>query len=131
MTALALALVSHGVNVVVLLLVLRGLAAGDAAMDGAYGPDTPARRILACLYLAILLASLAALVSAAFAKLEGEAFAAFAWASVALFAVQVVYKVATAAAVGLANPVVVANLAIAALHAVTAGALVARLARGG
>lgn len=45
---LALAL---GLNIVILVPVLWGLAAGQ--MDAAFGPDTDARRILACVYAAI------------------------------------------------------------------------------
>ena len=125
-----LAVASHLVNVVVLVMVLRGLWAEAPAMGAAYGPDTPARRILACVYGAILLGSAAALAGAAVTRLDGGAAATFAWFSLSLFAVQIVYKLATALAVGPGNPVVIANLAIAAFHAASVVALVLALRRG-
>ena len=79
-------------------------------IDVVFGPDTPARRILACLYLAI-------------AGVSGVALAHAPWRLAVvrvLFPLQIAYKVATAAVVSLAsNPVPRWNLAIAALHMVS------------
>ena len=115
-------LLAHAINVVVLALVLRGLWADSATMAAAYGPDGPARRILACVYGAILFMSLAALVYAAVTRLAAPV--PFLWVSFALFAVQIVYKLATAF---VANPVVAANLLIVATHGVACVALVLAL----
>mgnify|MGYP000191385809 CR=1 FL=1 len=106
--------VSHAANVLILIAVCSALWRGDAGMDAAFGPDTPARRILTCFYVAILLASLYALVRAGF----GAPHIAIQIALV-LFPLQIIYKVATVFAVGLDNAVVQANLAVVALHCVT------------
>lgn len=50
--------VSLGLNVVVLIPVLVVLGMNGKAAASAWGNDTPARRILAAIYAAILLASL-------------------------------------------------------------------------
>lgn len=95
-------------NVAVLVPVCAGLVGKVGWAQAAYGDDTPARRILLCVYAAILVLSVALLVHR-----EPRAVAA-------LLAVQVVYKLATPFAVGTpANPVVVSNLGIAAFHAAT------------
>ena len=104
---------SLALNALVLIPVLLAIRADIPRLAAALGPDTPARRILACIYLAIMLASAALLVG-----LWSGAEAAVPMAQ-ALLAIQVIYKLATAVAVGLKNPVVLANLAIAALHATT------------
>lgn len=78
-----------------------------------YGPDGPARRILACLYGAICVLSLHALVSA---FVLGDVAGMYAIARV-LFPLQIVYKLATLPAVGWASPVVKSNLAIVVLLA--------------
>ncbi|MBF9059705.1 hypothetical protein HKCCSP123_10980 [Rhodobacterales bacterium HKCCSP123] len=104
---------SLALNVLALVPVLLAIRADLPRLTKALGPDTPARRILACIFLAIMLASAALLVG-----LWSGAEAAVPMAQ-ALLAVQVIYKLATAAAVGLRNPVVLSNLAIAALHATT------------
>ena len=77
-----------------------------------------ARRILACLYGTIAAASGVALL----AKALGweELFIAI---TLVLFSMQIVYKLATWPAVGLGSPVVRANLAISALHAVSLAVL--------
>lgn len=105
--------VSLLVNIVVLAPVIWGLWTGSTAMEQAFGADTPARRILTCVYLAILLFSAACLVG----TIGG--LDKFLPATLALLTVQVVYKIATVAAVGLSNPVIQANLAIVAIHVVT------------
>jgi hypothetical protein len=106
--------ISHAANVLILIAVCAALFRGDAGMDGAFGPDTPARRILACVYFAILVTSLYALIRAGF----GAPHIAVQIAMV-LFPLQIAYKLLTAIAVGLDNSVVVANLAVVALHTVT------------
>lgn len=100
------------VNIAVLVPVVGFLIANDLPAQRAYGPDTPARRILICVYGAILLASVALLA----ASWAGQDILAHAQT---LLAVQVIYKLATLPAVGARNPVVIANLGIAALHAAT------------
>lgn len=93
-------------NIVVLAPVLAGLAFGRGAMDRAFGPDGPARRILACVYLAIALAS-GALIAFRLQGADWTALAAF-----TLFAVQIAYKTATVFAVGPRNPVVATNILV-------------------
>ncbi len=100
------------VNIAVLIPVVGILLATDRPAERAYGPDTAARRILGCLYAAILIAS-AVLLAGAWMGRDVLAHAQ------ALLAVQVIYKIATLPAVGPRNPVVIANLGIAALHAAT------------
>lgn len=83
-------------------------------MAEAYGPDSDARRILACLYFTIGLASLFALAQMG---LGNRAWALHvAWV---LFPVQIVYKLATWPAVGLSSPVVVTNLVVVAVLVLT------------
>lgn len=106
--------VSHAANVLILIAVCSTLWRGDVGLDANFGPDTPARRILACVYFAILLASLYALLRAGL----GAPHIAFQIALV-LFPLQIIYKVATAFVVGIDNAVVQANLAVVALHCVT------------
>jgi hypothetical protein len=106
--------VSHAANVLSLIAVCAALLRGDAGMDASFGPDSTARRILACVYFAILLASIYALLRAGL----GTPHIAVQIAMV-LFQLQIVYKVGTAFTVGLDNAVVQANLAVVALHCVT------------
>ena len=106
--------ISHAANVLILIAVCTALWRGDTGMDDAFGPDSPARRILACVYFAILLTSLYALIRAGF----GASHIALQIALV-LFPLQIIYKLATAFAVGIDNPVVVTNLAVVALHTAT------------
>lgn len=100
------------VNVVVLVPVIWGLQTGT--QDAAFGPDAPARRILACVYAAILglSAVLLAWPAGRAALLPG------------LLTVQVAYKLLTVPLLGIGHPVAVANLGIAAVHAVTLATLV-------
>lgn len=106
--------ISHAANVLILIAVCTALWRGDTGMDDAFGPDSPARRILACVYFPILLASLYALMRAGFGAPQIAVQIAM-----ALFPPQIAYKLATAFAVGTDNPVVVTNLAVVALHTVT------------
>lgn len=105
--------VSLWLNIVVLLPVIWVLARNRAAAANAWGPDTPARRILASIYAAILVSSivLVALSSAATTDI-------IPWAQ-ALLGLQVIYKALSAYVVGLRNPVVLSNIAIALVHLAT------------
>ena len=105
-------LVSLALNIMVLVPVLGVLAANGRAAEYAWGSDTAARRILAAIYAAILFASVILLAGH---LLEYDVMA---WAQ-ALLGIQVVYKVLTAPFVGLRNPVVLSNLGIAIVHAIT------------
>lgn len=110
--------VSLVLNILVLLAVGGSLIAKAGWTRSAYGDRTPARDILLAIYLAILIASAGLLV--------GHLLAPTPWmlgAIVALLGVQIVYKVLTAVTVKRArrNPVVLSNLGIAAVHAVTIG----------
>ena len=102
-------------NIVVLAPVLLALAFGRGAMDGAFGPDSPARRILACIYLGIALASG---VLIAF-RLQGSEWTTI--ATLTLFAVQIAYKSATVFAVGPRNPVVATNILVIVVQLAAAG----------
>ncbi len=102
-------------NIVVLVPVCAGLLRGADWTLAAYGPPSPARGILLSIYLAILLVSVGLLLKPVPAMVA------------ALLIVQIAYKVTTPFTVGtLANPVVISNLAIAAFHAVTLRAVLAR-----
>lgn len=78
--------------------------------DEVFGPDSPSRRILSCLYLAIALVSIA-----------GLAIPQFRLPIVfVLFPLQIIYKLLTLVIVrDLRNPVPWSNLAISALHGVS------------
>ncbi|MEM1364698.1 MAG: hypothetical protein AAGH82_03010 [Pseudomonadota bacterium] len=111
---------THLMNIIVLVLVISQITAGSPGMDVAYGPDSPARRILTSIYGAILLSSAAALVVAALAG-TGQRWLVF---SASLFAVQLIYKLTTIFAIGLGNPVVVANALICVPLALSVGWIV-------
>lgn len=107
-----LVVVSLVVNLAVLAPVCAGLVSRAAWAEEAFGPPTPARSILLSIYGTIFAASAVLL-----ARPEPAAVAA-------LLGVQVLYKLTTPITVGtVRHPVVASNLAIAALHAVTLGAL--------
>ncbi|MFD1341340.1 hypothetical protein [Litorisediminicola beolgyonensis] len=97
------------VNVVVLVPVLAGIWRDHPRMTEVFGPDTPARRVLACFYATILCASLAALV---FPDKAGEI-------AHTLFPLQILYKLMSLPALGLRHPVARVNAAVAALHTAT------------
>ena len=97
-------------NVIILVPVITALVRGGAAA-AVFGDATPARAILTSIYAAIALVSLG---------LIALHVAAAPWAvpmTVALFAVQIVYKALTVPAVGLRNPVVVVNLVVVLVQA--------------
>lgn len=73
-----------------------------------FGPQTPARQILSCVYLSIAIMSSVALIS----KRKTISIA------IVLFPVQIVYKILTLIAVSdILNPVPWSNLAVSILHA--------------
>ena len=112
----AMIAVSLALNIAVLIPVCLGILRDAEWTKAAYGPRSPARGILLSIYLAILVVS-----GLLLARPLPQAVAA-------LLLVQIVYKVTTPFTVGtLRNPVVVSNLLIAAVHAVTVGLIV----RGG
>ncbi|MEM7567428.1 MAG: hypothetical protein AAF321_09385 [Pseudomonadota bacterium] len=106
-TPILLSVAAFLINVAVAGSVAVGLFAALPRMDEVYGPDSAARRILACLYAAIAGASFVGLGALAF----GAPQIALAIGAV-LFPFQIAYKAATLPAVGLGNPVVRANLFI-------------------
>ncbi|WP_238339435.1 hypothetical protein [Novosphingobium ginsenosidimutans] len=99
---------SLALNILVLVPVCGSLLTGAGWTLAAYGPASPARGILLSIYLAILVVSVGLLFKPVPAMVA------------ALLIVQIVYKVTTPFTVGtIANPVVLSNLAIAAVHAAT------------
>ncbi|WP_299722586.1 hypothetical protein [uncultured Tateyamaria sp.] len=93
-------------NVAVLVPVLWSLGRDSAGLQAALGLDSPARRILACIYASIAPVSLA---------LIGLHVDGHPWAipmTLALFAVQITYKLGTVWVVGIANPVVITNVLV-------------------
>jgi len=105
---------SLALNVAVLIPVCASIIAKARWTDAAYGPPSPARGILLSIYLAILLVS-AGLLLRPVADMVA-----------ALLIVQIAYKVTTPFTVRtLANPVVLSNLAIAAVHLVTVHSIAA------
>lgn len=111
--------VSLLLNVFVLIPVCVGLLANAGWVQQAYGGSTPARGILLSIYMAICAVSVFLLFR------RNPALVA------PLLLVQVVYKVTTPFTVGtLANPVVISNLLIAAVHAVTLVLIVQHARRG-
>ena len=86
-------------------------------MDAAFGTDTDARRILTSVYVAIALVSVG---------LIAMHVVQHAWAvpmTVALFAVQITYKLTTVGLVGLGSAVVTTNLVVIAVQVVALVAL--------
>lgn len=96
------------INILVLVPVCLGFYQEASWLQSAYGVSTSARGILFSVYLAILICSLALL------------FYTDTKLVFALLVVQVLYKVTTPLTVGsFANPVVMSNLMISAVHFVT------------
>ncbi|MBX7100038.1 MAG: hypothetical protein K1X89_20155 [Myxococcaceae bacterium] len=105
---------SLAVNIGVLLPVVAGLLLDAAWAKEAFGPRAPGRQILLAIYLSILTLS-----SVLFVWRDAKVAAG-------LLLAQCLYKVLTPLTVGtLRHPVVLSNLAIAALHAVTLSTLLA------
>lgn len=102
--------VSLVLNILVLVPVCTGLFLRAKWTDESYGPASPGRGILMAIYLAILIGSAALL----FRPVPQQV--------VVLLCLQIVYKLLTPVTVGtFRNPVVLSNVAIAAVHAVTVG----------
>ena len=107
-------------NLVILVPLVAAMLAGTSAMEATFGPVTDARRILTCIYAAI------AVVSAGLIWIHTTGRS---WAvpmTVALFAVQITYKLATAPIVGLNSPVVITNLIVVAVQIAALAMLAAR-----
>lgn len=99
-------------NIIILVPVVIVLLFGLSPAEKAFGPLTEGRLILTSIYIAI------ALVSALLIGLHQRRMD---WAmpmSVALFSVQITYKLITVATVGLSNPVVITNLIVVLVQAV-------------
>lgn len=100
--------VSLLLNVAVLLPVCTGLVLDLPWVRASYGDFTPAHGILLSIYAAILVCSALLLLRPLPAAVAS------------LLLVQIVYKILTPFTVGsIANPVVISNLLISAVHAVT------------
>lgn len=101
-------LLSLLINVAVLIPVSAGLLFDASWASAAYGDRSPARDILLSIYAAILAVS-------AWLLIERNAVLV-----APLLLVQVVYKLTTPLTVGsVTNPVVISNVAIAAIHLAT------------
>lgn len=100
-------------NIIVLTPLLWALSQDTSGMSEAFGPDSPARRILSAVYFAILLMSIGLLGGLVFSERDVVPHV------VALLVMQVIYKVTTAVVLGVAHPVVVTNLLISAVHMTT------------
>ncbi len=114
-------ILSFAVNLLVLVPLLSAFAANPAGLDPVFGPDTDARRILVCLYATLALASVTGLVLWGLGAQDAARTL-----GLVLFSVQIAYKLMTVPAVGLASPVVLTNLAVVGVHAVTLYTLLAR-----
>jgi hypothetical protein len=100
--------ISLAINIVILVPIVVLMAIKSPLVDTAWGPLTEARAILWSIYIAILIASIFLV------------FMPIASFVAALLAVQVIYKLTTPFTVGsFRNPVVISNLVIATVHAVT------------
>ncbi len=112
---LSLALI---LNIVILVPVLSALLLDRGSIETVMGPKTSAREILTCVYGAIAVVSVGLLIALTLGA---------AWAvpmTFGLFAVQIVYKLATATMLGVRNPVVMTNLFVVAFQAVVIGFVV-------
>ncbi|MCE7973742.1 MAG: hypothetical protein DYG92_05345 [Leptolyngbya sp. PLA1] len=104
----AMIYLSLTLNLVVLIPVCGGLLVNAAWTDGAYGGPSAARQILLSVYLSIGLLSVLLLI-----RPDPRMVAT-------LLLLQVVYKMATPLLVGTwQNPVVLSNIGISVVHAVT------------
>lgn len=112
----ALIYLSLAANILVLSPICISMLRNAAWVTATWGPTTPARSILLSIYTAILLTSLYFLTNPD-PKMV-----------LALFVVQIVYKVTTPFTVGsFSHPVVVSNLVISAVHLVTVAAIFSTL----
>ena len=108
--------VSLSVNIAVLIPVCTVLILNIRPLVDVWGPATPARGILLSMYLSILFLSVGLWLR------RNPMLVA------PLIAMQICYKLTTPITVGsLTNPVVISNIAIAIVHALTLGLIVAHL----
>lgn len=108
--------VSLSVNIAVLIPVCTVLILNIRPLVDVWGPATPARGILLSMYLSILFLSVGLWLR------RNPMLVA------PLIAIQICYKLTTPITVGsLTNPVVISNIAIAIVHALTLGLIVAHL----
>ncbi|MEJ8562759.1 hypothetical protein QTO30_17095 [Yoonia sp. GPGPB17] len=110
--------ISMLINLAVLGLVVPAIWRNTPAMVLAYGPPTPARDIVLAFYVAIFTVSVVVLGAVA----SGQDWAGA--AALTVLPVQIAYKALSAFTVGPRNPVVQANLVIAAFHAITLASLI-------
>ena len=104
-------------NIFILLPVLGMLMFNPSQADATFGPPTDGRLILTSVYMAI------ALISAILMVMH---FKHMAWAvpmTVALFCVQITYKLITVPMVGLSSPVVITNLVVVVVQMIVLGLL--------
>lgn len=109
MLAIALTL-----NCLIVFPLSYALLTQSSGMDAPFGPDSDARRILACLYGTIGLISAYGLLQLGLGQRAVAVQIAF-----VLFPMQIIYKLATVPVVGLASPVVLTNLFVVVVLLVT------------
>ena len=113
-TVLRMVRVSLGLNIAVLIPVCTVLILNLTPFVDVWGPATPARGILLSMYVSILVLSVGLWMQ------RNPMLVA------PLLALQICYKVMTPITVGtITNPVVISNLAIAIVHAITLWIIVA------
>ena len=112
---MALIVISFMVNVVVFGLLPIALLGRSVLIENTFGPNTPARRILATLYGTIALSSLAALISVPILKTTDIMI----HIALVLLPFQIVHLIMTRAVFSGSTPLVIANFVIAALHILT------------
>jgi len=111
-TATRFILFALAFNIIVLVPVVSVLMLDLTAAGRGFGLLTDGRLILTSIYMAI------AIISAALIVMHVKRLT---WAmpmSVALFAVQITYKLITVPMVGLSNPVVISNIVVVAVQVV-------------
>ena len=101
-------------NSVIVFPVSVGMLTGQAGMESVFGAPSPARHILASVYLAIGLLSLIFLAGITL----GYGSVVIPMAA-GLLILQVIYKLITVGTVGIGSPVVLTNLLVVAVHLVT------------
>lgn len=106
--------VSLLLNALIVFPVSLGMLSGQPGMDAAFGAQSDARSILASVYLAIGLVSVAGLAGLAL----GYGSVVIPMAA-GLLILQVVYKAITVATVGVASPVVMTNIVVILVHLIT------------
>ena len=105
--------ISFLINLGVLGIIVPAILRNTPNMVAAYGPATPARGIVVAFYITVMVLSFVGLTVIALGLPLAREI------GLMILPAQVLYKGLTAVTVGTANPVVRANLAIAAFHMVT------------